>query len=76
MKRRWVAVDNDDKYLKLYAKNKPYLNDKALFIPYSTSVKHYTESKGIPYSDYMGVWIIKFKIEYILMRWWHKQNER
>ena len=48
MKRRWVAVDNDDKYFKLYAKNKPYLNDKALFIPYSTSVKHYTESKGIP----------------------------
>ena len=54
MKRRWVAVDNDDKYFKLYAKNKPYLNDKALFIPYSTSVKHYTESKGITYSDYMG----------------------
>lgn len=76
MKRRWVAVDNDDKYFKLYAKNKPYLNDKALFIPYSTSVKNYTESKGIPYSDYMGWWIIKFKIEYVLMRWWHKQNER
>lgn len=63
-----AVVDNNDERFELYTKAEAYLNDKALFIPYSTSGGNYTVSKVIPYSGLYGAYGLsssKFKYEQV-----------